>query len=172
MDWTSFYLGTAGAAATLMGLLFIGVQFRLGAFTDEPVSRWRFIARSTFTMYVLLFILPMSFLIPNLGNTNHALFIFIVVLYCAVRAVTTWLPVWRSIRGRGERASETTWLLIGPLAAYFSLAYFGFRLYAGANADAMQTSIAMILIAFFSIVLRNSWNLLVELPNEKHQNHS
>ena len=169
MDWTTFYLGTAGAAATLMGLLFIGVQFRLGAHMNEPVSRWRFIARSTFTMYVLLFILPMTFLIPNLGSTEHALFIFIVVIYCTVRAVVTWLPVWHSIQRHGERVSETAWLLVGPLAAYFSLAYFGFRLYTGSNSDAVQTSIAMILIFFFSIVLRNSWNLLVELPSEKPQ---
>src|SRR5271157_5941655 len=92
MDWTTFYLGTAGAAATLMGLLFIGVQFRLGELRNEPVSRWRFIARSTFTMYVLLFILPMSFLIPNLGNTGHASFIFIVVIFCTVRALRHGFP--------------------------------------------------------------------------------
>ena len=171
MDWTTFYLGTAGAAATLMGLLFIGVQFRLGELRNEPVSRWKFIARSTFTMYVLLFILPMNFLIPNLGNDEHAIFIFIVVAFCAMRAVTTWLPVWRTIGGR-ERIIETAWLLVAPLAAYVSLAYFGFRLYNGDNSDTAQTSIAMILIIFFTAVLRNSWNLLVELPNEKHQSHS
>ncbi len=170
MDWTTFYLGTAGAAATLMGLLFIGVQFRLGELRSEPVSRWKFIARSTYTMYVLLFILPMNFLIPNLGNDEHAIFIFIVVAFCAFRAVTTWLPVWHRIRGR-ERVIETAWLLVAPLAAYFSLAYYGIQLFRGDNSDAVQTGIAMILIIFFTAVLRNSWNLLVELPNEKHQNH-
>ena len=40
MDWTTFYLGTAGAAATLMGLLFIEVQFRLGTVTNQPDNRW------------------------------------------------------------------------------------------------------------------------------------
>jgi len=171
MDWTTFYLGTAGAAATLMGLLFIGVQFRLGELRNEPVGRWKFVARSTFTMYVALFILPMSFLIPNLGNTGHASFIFIVVIFCTVRAFTTWLPIWRSISQRGERVVETAWLLVGPLAAYLLLAYFGFQLYRGDNPDAVQANIAIILIVFFSIVLRNSWNLLVELPNEKRESH-
>jgi hypothetical protein len=41
--------------------------------------------------------------------------------------------------------------------------------YIGENPDVVQTNIALILIVFFSIVLRNSWNLLVELPNEKHK---
>jgi hypothetical protein len=138
MDWTTFYLGTAGAAATLMGLLFIGVQFRLGEFRDEPVSRWRYIARSTYTMYVALFVLPMLFLIPTLDSTGHAVSIFIVCLFGAIRAVTTWLPVWRSILRRRERLWETAWLLVGPLAAYFSLAYFGSQLYrrkSGCSAD-------------------------------------
>ena len=169
MDWTTFYLGTAGAAATLMGLLFIGVQFRLGELRNEPVGRWKFIARSTFTTYVALFILPMSFLIPNLGSAGQASFIFIVAAFCTVRAFATWLPVWRSIHQRGERVIETLWLLVGPLAAYFSLAYFGFQLYHGDDPNNVQLNIAMILIVFFTIVLRNSWNLLVELPNEKHQ---
>jgi len=172
MDWTTFYLGTAGAAATLMGLLFIGVQFRLGELRNGPVGRWKFTARSTFTMYVLLFILPMSFLIPNLGTAGHASFTFIVVIFCAVRAFATWLPIWRSISQRRERVIETLWLLVGPLAAYLLLAYFGFQLCRGDNPNEVQTNIALILIVFFSIVLRNSWNLLVELPNEKHKSRS
>src|SRR5258707_12604939 len=113
MDWTPFYLGRAGAAATLMGLLFIGVQFRLGVVTNDPASRWRLIARSTFSMYVLLFVLPMGFLIPTLGNADRALFIFISAAFGTVRAITTWLPVWRAIRPRGERLWETIWLLAG-----------------------------------------------------------
>ncbi len=172
MDWTTFYLGTAGAAATLMGLLFIGVQFRLGELRNEPVGRWKFIARSTFTMYVALFILPMSFLIPNLGSAGQASFIFIVAAFCTVRAFATWVPIWRSIHQRGERVVETLWLLVGPLAAYFSLAYFGLQLYNGNDPNKVQISVALILIVFFTIVLRNSWNLLVELPNEKHQDRS
>jgi len=75
----------------------------------------------------------------------------------------------QSIHQRSERVVETAWLLVGPLAAYFLLAYFGFQLYHGDDPNTVQLSIAMILIVFFTIVLRNSWNLLVELPNEKRK---
>ncbi len=50
MDWITFYLGTAGASATLMGLLFIGVQFRLSVRTNDPISHWPLIACSTFSI--------------------------------------------------------------------------------------------------------------------------
>jgi hypothetical protein len=70
-----------------------------------------------------------------------------------VRAFSTWLPVWRGIQPRGERIVETAWLLIRPLAAYFSLAYFGFQLYRGNNPDEVQLNLAMILSVFFTIVL-------------------
>jgi hypothetical protein len=167
MDWTTFYLGTAGAAATLIGLLFVGVQFRLNASRSDPASRWRLIARSTFTMYVSLFVLPMIFLIPTLGNQVRGMAVISVVLFSSLRTVRTWLPVWRAIQQRRERWIETAWLLIGPLAAYLALAYFGLRLYREADPDAVQTSIALVMLAFFSIVLRNSWNLLVEVRDRE-----
>jgi hypothetical protein len=165
MDWTTFYLGTAGAAATLIGLLFVGVQFRLSTLRDDPASRWRLIARSTCTMYVSLFVLPMLFLIPTLNDQVRGVAILAVVLFCSLRTVRTWLPVWRATQRRGERWTETAWLLVGPLAAYLALAYFGARLYLQGDPDAVQTSIALVLIAFFSIVLRNSWSLLVEVQD-------
>ncbi len=45
MDWSNFYLGTAGAAATLTGLLFVAVQFNL-----ERVKRnsWALLAEVTY----------------------------------------------------------------------------------------------------------------------------
>ncbi len=167
MDWTTFYLGTAGAAATLMGLLFIGVQFRLGASMKDPVRRWQLIARSTFSMYLLLFVLPMIFLIPTLDNAGRASLIFILAFFGSVRAITAWLPVWRSIGRHRERLGETAWLLIGPLGAYLSLAYCGFQLQTATHTDGIQTGIALTFIGFFSIVLRNSWNLLVEVPDDE-----
>ncbi len=61
-DWTSFYLAIAGAAATLLGLLFIAVQFNIESLTSDPSNRWRAVARSTFTIHVVLFLLPLIFL--------------------------------------------------------------------------------------------------------------
>ncbi len=167
-DWSSFYLAIGGAAATLLGLLFIAVQFNIEALTSDPSNRWRAVARSTFTIYVVLFLLPLIFLIPGLDTAFYGYALLIAVGNGAARAIAAWLPVWRSIlHRRGERLWETLWLLVGPLVAYASLGRLGFDLLNNYPLSQVQESIAITLIWLFTIVLRNSWNLLVELTYER-----
>ncbi len=169
-DWSSFYLAIAAAAATLLGLLFIAVQFNIETLASDPSNRWRAVARSTFTFYVVLSLLPLVFLIPNLGNAFYGYALLIAIVSGAVRAVLAWLPVWRSIlHKRGERIWETLWLLVGPLLAYANLARSGFDLLNNYPLSQVQENIAFTLIGLFTIALRNSWNLLVEVTYERKQ---
>ncbi len=48
MDWTSFLLAAAGAAATLMGLLFVGVQFHMD--TLKADLRWQLVLRNSWNL--------------------------------------------------------------------------------------------------------------------------
>jgi len=170
MDWNNFYLATAGAAATLIGLLFIAVQFNIDAFVDDPSNRWRAIAGSTFAIYTTLFFLPLFLLIPNLDSAARAGGIFVVVLFGILRVTQTWLPVGRAVfQRRGERAVQTVWLLVGPLLAYAALASAAYDVARGDLNDALQQTIAFVIMGLFAIALRNSWNLLVELTYERKQ---
>ncbi len=170
VDWSSFYVAIAGAAATLLGLLFIAVQFNIETLTADPSNRWRAVARSTFTIYVVLFLLPLVFLIPGLSTAFYGYALLIAVVSGAVRAVSAWLPVWRSIfHKQGERVWETLWLLVGPLIAYASLGRLGFDLLNNYPLSQVQENIAITMIWLFTIVLRNSWNLLVEVTYERKQ---
>jgi hypothetical protein len=71
MDWTSFFLAAAGAAATLLGLLFVGVQFQMETLMAD--LRWQAVARSTFVMYVTLFVMPLALTIPTLSNAERSI---------------------------------------------------------------------------------------------------
>lgn len=168
MDWNSFFLGAAGAAATLMGLLFVGVQFQIETLMAD--LRWQAVARSTFSMYVCLFVMPLVLVIPTLNNSARAIALLIVTAIGIARTARTWLPVWRSRQQRqSERLWQTFWLLVGPIAVYLGVAASAIRLYSANQADAIFTGIALTLIGFFPIVLRNSWNLLFEIAAEKHR---
>jgi hypothetical protein len=168
MDWTSFFLGAAGAAATLMGLLFVGVQFQIETLMSD--LRWQAVARSTFSMYVCLFVIPLVMIIPTLDNTSRAIALLIVTAIGVVRTARTWLPVWRSRQQRqSERLWQGFWLLVGPLAAFLSIALSAIHLFSATQTDAIYTGLALTLIGFFPIVLRNSWNLLFEIAAEKHR---
>ncbi len=170
MDWSNFYLATAGASATLIGLLFIAVQFNIDAFTDDPQDRWRAIARSTFSIYGTLFIMPLAMLIPDLPAILRGDILLIVAAFGIVRTVASWLPVWRGmLQQRSARIWQSLWLLVGPLAAFLSLARSAYDITQGGNLDFNQQVIAYVVMSLFALVLRNSWNLLVELTYEKKQ---
>jgi hypothetical protein len=167
MDWNSFFLAAAGAAATLMGLLFVGVQFHIETLMAD--LRWQAVARSTFAMYVYLFVMPLMLVIPSLSNATRAIALLIMTAIGMLRTVRTWLPVWRSKRQRqSERLWQAFWLLVGPLAVYLSVAATAIQLYSAHQTDAVYTGLAWTVIGFFPIVLRNSWNLLFEIAAEKH----
>ncbi|HMA38180.1 MAG TPA: hypothetical protein VKY74_27275 [Chloroflexia bacterium] len=171
MDWTNFYLGAAGAAATLVGLLFIAVQFNIDAFVLEPGNRWRAVARSTFAIYTLLFVLPLFLLIPGLDHGTRGLALLLLASFGSVRAVITWLPVWRGLgHHRGERFGQTAWLLVGPLLAYAALISNALTIYFTEQADGAQIAVGLTLVGLFVIALRNSWNLLFELTYERKRN--
>ncbi len=167
MDWSSFYLAASAAAATLIGLLFIAVQFNIEAFASDPGNRWRAIARSTFAIYGTLFFLPMWMLIPNLTNVIRGEISLLIAAFGILRVTMTWLPVWRGMfHRRVERLWQTVWLLIGPLLAYLSLAHSAYDMFQGSAPEQTQQYISFAVMALFAFALRNSWNLLVELRYE------
>ena len=168
MDWNTFFVVAAGAAATLLGLLFVGVQFQIETLMAD--LRWQAVARSTFAMYVCLFVMPLVLVIPTLDNRARALALAGVAAFGMLRATRTWLPVWRSRQqGQRQRIYQTLWLLVGPLAAYLGVAASAANLYGSNQTDAIYTGLALTFIGFFAIVLRNSWNVLFEIAAEKHR---
>ncbi len=170
MDFTNFYLASAAAAATLLGLLFVAIQINLDTFARDPDNRWRAVARLTYTTFVMLFVLPLLFLIPGLGSGVRGAIILTVVVVSVFRILQAWLPVWRGVfRGRGERLWQTAWLLIGPLLAYLSLGDLGLALFRGEASGATDLNIAFIVVGLFGLALRNSWNLLVEVAAEQRK---
>ncbi len=171
MDWTSFYIASAGAAATLVGLLFIAVQFNTDSFQEDPGNRWRAIARSTFAIYALLFLLPMFFLIPLVDTWGRGITVGLIAGLGIVRSTSTWIPVWRSRPPqRFRQLWQTFWLLVGPVICYVGLGSLAVSLLHGNQSEGVLGSIALIQVALFVIALRNSWNLLFEAPYELRQN--
>ncbi len=171
MDWTSFNLAAAAAAATLVGLLFIAVQFNTDALAQDPGNRWRGVARSTFSIFTLLFLLPMFFLIPLLDAPGRGIVVGLIAGFGVVRSILTWIPVWRTRHDhRMHQFWQTFWLLVGPVVSFLALGRDAFALLQGDQSNAVLGSIALIQVGLFAIALRNSWNLLFEAPYElKHQ---
>ena len=161
---TNFYIVSAGAAATLVGLLFVAVQIGPPITLSGGVSRRHAMARSTFAIFVLLLALSMDFLLPFQTTHERALVALAGAVFGIFRAVRTWVPVWADkLQGRAEfRLWQTAWLLLGPLVAYAFIILAGVEQLHTSDRNALDIGIAPWFIVLFVIAIRNSWNLLVE----------
>ncbi len=164
MDLNLFYSVLAGATATLLGLLFIAIQPNIGKLFGDPSGRGRALAVSTFQTYGQILVV--------------CLFTFTVLLRAEVivlaavlgiwRQVRTWLPVWGLTRvSRSQRLRETFWVFLAPTLLDGWLIFSATQLQQGKGSEGTETNIAVALIILLVIVLRNSWQLLIEIPSEE-----
>jgi len=168
MDWNTFYLAICGAAATLMGLLFVAIQFNIDIFASDVSNRWRAVARSTFDNFVVIFLLSLFFLVPGVESQVQGVIVILIAIISGVRVAVNWLPVWRGVfQGSRERLLQLAWRLVGPLIGYAVIANFGWQLLQGHQSVLDQQYFAYAMLGLFAVVLRNSWNLLVEVTYER-----
>jgi hypothetical protein len=112
---TNFYLASAAAAATLVGLLFVAVQIGPPLVGAGPIDRRHAMARSTFSIFATLFALSLFLVLPDQSSRVRALVVIAAGAVGAYRTVRTWIPVWADkLQGRIEfRLLQTAWLLVG-----------------------------------------------------------
>ncbi len=160
----TFYVTTAAAAATLVGLLFVAVQIGPPLAGAGPIGRRHAMARSTFAIFAILFSLSLYLLLPDQPARARALVVVTAAAVGAFRAIRTWLPVWADkLHGRVEfRLWQTAWLLVGPLVAYTFLGLSGVRQLSASDPLLLDKAAAGWFIVLFLFGVRNSWNLLVE----------
>ncbi len=170
VDWTIFYAATAAASATLLGLLFVAIQLHIDTLSSDPLSRWRALARSTFDHYTALFILSLLMLYPQMNGTMFAVFVLFVALPGIPRLLWVWAPVWRRMfRDQRGQFVELLWLVASPLSAYLAMVVLAIQILHGGSLPDLQPIIGYCVVGLFSIVLRNSWKLTMEMTLEKRE---
>ena len=160
----AFYGICAGAAATLVGLLFVAVQIGPPLVGAGPIARRHAMARSTFTIFAILFALSLFLMLPVESNRARAFVLLAAALLGAFRSIRTWLPVWGDkLQGRIQfRLWQTAWLLIGPLVAYAFLALAAVQQLGSSDPKIIDLGAAGWIIMLFLLGVRNAWELLVE----------
>ena len=117
-----FFSITATSAATLVGLLFVAVQLTPAGTSPSLLLRRHAMARSTYTLFAVLFALSLFFLFG--APTGEQADVLIVAAVLGIfRTVWTWWPVWAEmVHGRVEaRIWQTAWLLIVPVLGFIYL---------------------------------------------------
>src|SRR5918911_3703643 len=91
-----FFSITATCAATLVGLLFVAVQLTPAGTSPSLLLRRHAMARSTFSLFALLFALSLFFLLA-VPVREQALVLIVAAVVGIYRTVRTWWPVWREM---------------------------------------------------------------------------
>ncbi len=164
MDLNVFYTALSGVAATLLGLLFVAVQQNIARLSSGPRTRWNALADATFQTYALLLAMALFTFIPIFRTPILLGFSVLGIM----RQVRTWLPVWKlTTQGRAARLRETFWLMVSPVILYAWVIFWASQLRQGRGDEWLETNLATAFIGLLLVLIRNSWRLLTQIPQEE-----
>jgi hypothetical protein len=165
-SWNNFYLMTGTAAATLVGLLFVGLSLNPQVMRDEAYADLRMLARNTFwnLIYVLLF--SMTFLIPHQGPLGVGLPLLAMGCHGAFSATR---PLNMALRHPKHTwsVSRIVSRFVLPLVAFLGLIVIAISVLLG-SVDLLYWLIAVIILLLAN-ASRNAWDLLVLERDLEHE---
>lgn len=118
-DWTAFYALAGGAAATLLGLLFVAVSLRLNIFHQREVADIRDFAAFTLTTFLVAIVVAGLGLAPHERSEHLALPLFLVGVIGLV-FVTRIIFEWRRLNVEGAKSwryQSRLWVIMAAMAA-------------------------------------------------------
>ena len=156
-SWHDFYLVVGPAAASLVGLLFVGLTLHLRAVLARDEVRG--LARATFSNFALVLIVALLFVIPQDASALGTQLIIAALVSLGVAAPAV----------ASAARSQTRTLAARQLVLRFGLSAAGYVVVgvAGGLITAARPQglslLATAVIALLVISLRNSWDLLVSV---------
>lgn len=149
-SFTGYFTGATGAAAALIGLLFVAVSLRPEAVLGAGApAKAQAVAGSAFTALINSFFVSVIALIPgtNLGYT------------AALMAVVSLFNTFRLHRGLGKGESALPQLILA-LAAFLTQFVAGALLIASPGRQSLVYVIAYVVVASFAAALGRAWSLM------------
>jgi hypothetical protein len=156
--WRDFYLLAGTAAATLVGLLFVGLSLHLRAVLSRPEVRS--LARATLANFGLILFVSMFMVIPQGASATSpflvgsGVFTLVVIAPSVVAA--------RRSRTRTLRRYQLVSRFGSSVLACVGVILAGVLLGRGSEAAAFNWLLAVTLVLLV-VSLRNSWDLLVSV---------
>jgi hypothetical protein len=160
-EFANFFLGSTGASATLIGLLFIAVSiepervFGSGASAEQQAT-----AAGAFTALANVFFISLGALIPN---TNLGGFVLVMGAIGLSNTLTVGWGLVRELRQRrlgGRRAANATMLVLVGFVIYGLELWHGWSLLHAPSETGYVWVVALLLLFVFGFGLVRAWELL------------
>ena len=164
-DWSGFYAFTGGAAATLLGLLFVAASLRLDIFRRREIADVRDFAGLTFASYLVALTVAGLSLAPHQRRSTLALPLAILGL-TGLAAFAFFVREWRRLnppasepRPGLDPGRPQGWLFIFGVAAPFAGLVAVAGLLWGNRAEALA-GLAIVQGALLAFATMNAWLML------------
>lgn len=156
--WHDFYIVAGTAAATLVGLLFVGLSLHLRAVLSRPEVRS--LARATLANFGLILFVSLFMVIPQ-GPSATAPFLISSGLFSLAVIAPSVVAAGRS-RTRTLRRYQLVLRFGSSALGYVGVIVAGVLLRRGSEAAAFSWLVAVTLVLLV-VSLRNAWDLLVSV---------
>jgi modulator of FtsH protease len=157
-SWQTFYATIAASSATLVGLLFVALTLNVESVNLAENASLRLLARQTFTTFLYIIGLALTFLIP--GETRLGLGLPLVLI--AVLGMGTTLAELRASNiNRSQPIFRTLFRRIAfKIIAFVLVIVIGFLIIFGTETGILDWMVSPMLFLLFSASF-NTWSLLV-----------
>lgn len=161
-SWDAFATLLGGAAATLMGLLFIAVSINSRAVTEMGDKDARMLAVNTFAGFLFLLVYALYLLVPNQSADSLGWSFLVSAIIQSRISLEEAVRIWRSNPSR----TNTLHIVLRqtlPLASAVLIGIVGVLLIGG-----WSTDLDLLLYAFFSLLIGstvNAWFLLLRISS-------
>ena len=161
-DFLTFFSVSAGASATLIGLLFIAISIEPArVFGSEARAEAQATAASAFTALANVFFVSLAALIPHIGVGIPVL---VMSAFALINTVQTGRDLWSS---EGRHARRGWALVLGGFVIYgfeLRLGWALFRNPAGMGSQGDLDGLAFLILGIYGIALARAWELLGAVP--------
>jgi hypothetical protein len=160
--WHDFYVTAGAAAATLVGLLFVGLSLHIRVVVSHPDVRS--LARATLTDFFVVLLVALVVLAPTTNAPTTATWLIGVGVVSLVLVVRPALQGFRTRRPR----TLGLWVLIsrfGLSALCFVGVVITGVVFGRGDFESGLTGLLVLVIALLVIAVRNTWDLLVTVAD-------
>ena len=165
LGWHDFYVASAGAAAALLGLLFVGVSINLGALTAPERIDLRGRASLAFSNLIYVLVQSLSMLIPSDDGRSLAVVCAVLALFAVSRVATRIVQIirsWDQIANGVRTLRRLTWTLVAALL----LGYAAIQLWVNETSSTLYSLISVVFLLLIGAA-DVSWDLLTTVSDEE-----
>lgn len=149
-SWQVFYLMVGTAAATLIGLLFIGISLHIDRMRSSETRELLLLGGLTFNSFFYVLLFAIFFLIPGPTPTALGAELFLLGTLGLVSGLIQFNRAWKTVE---------VWRFVIPLVALIAVLVISLTVFAGQTGGFYWLVIVMVVLLVSAS--RNAWDFLL-----------